>query len=320
MTKSSNKYDLCILVPFYNDWECLNELLKQFGELSSANRIGNYKVVAINDCSTHSGFPEAGGNNNLEIVNLNRNVGHQKAIAIGLAYINDNISTESIVVMDADGEDDPDDIPRLYESMKDSNFSTVSFAGRLKRKEKFTFKLFYFFYKIIFKIFTGKKISFGNYSIIPYNILKRLVFMPGIAVHFSGAVINSGLQYTLVPCNRKSRYYGKSKMNFSGLILHGLSSVSVHYNKVATRLLLFSVMSIMLIFIAMLVILGIKLFSVLAIPGWTSNMIFLLLILGIEIFIMCVFLIFQILFQKNKFDEFIPALHYKSFIDTVNNF
>ncbi|HNW96931.1 MAG TPA: glycosyltransferase family 2 protein [Bacteroidales bacterium] len=316
-SNSDNNYNICILLPFYNDWDSMNELLKQIDELGKTNKIGNYKIIAVNDCSTQQNN-KIEENIKIEIINLNRNVGHQKAIAIGLAYINENVKTDAVVVMDADGEDNPEDIIRLYENIKNTNYACISFASRRRRKEKSSFKFFYFFYKIIFKLLTGEKITFGNFSIIPSKLLSKLVYMPEISVHYSGAVIKSKLPYNLVLCNRNKRYFGKSKMNLSSLVLHGLSSISVHFNTVATRLLIFSVVSIFIIILAMLSILGVKIFTDMAIPGWTSNMIFLLLILGIEIFIICVFLIFQILFQKNKFDEFVPAIHYKSFVDTIN--
>ena len=49
----------------------------------------------------------------LQILHLQRNIGHQKAIAVGLAYIKENLACDKVLVMDSDGEDKPEDAAAL---------------------------------------------------------------------------------------------------------------------------------------------------------------------------------------------------------------
>ena len=46
------------------------------------------------------------------VLRLRRNVGHQRAIALGLTYLQVEAGCEAVIVMDADGEDRPADVPR----------------------------------------------------------------------------------------------------------------------------------------------------------------------------------------------------------------
>ncbi len=84
-------------------------------------------------------------------MHLARNLGHQKAIALGIAYINADVRSDFIIVMDADGEDRPEDIAKL---LQESNKYTghVIFARRTGRSEGVIFRAFYFFYKVFFSL------------------------------------------------------------------------------------------------------------------------------------------------------------------------
>ena len=70
--------------------------------------------LIVDDCSTQP-LPKFDGlKNSIQILHLNRNIGHQRAIAIGLSYIQFNLPCEQVLVMDADGEDKPEDVSSLW--------------------------------------------------------------------------------------------------------------------------------------------------------------------------------------------------------------
>ena len=71
---------------------------------------------------------------------------------------------DAVLVMDGDGEDPPEAIPALLAQAGDrKDFCIV--AQRRKRTEKISFKLSYMVYKTVFRLVTGKQISFGNFSL-----------------------------------------------------------------------------------------------------------------------------------------------------------
>ena len=94
---------------------------------------------------------------------LRRNVGHQRAIAIGLGYVSEHVQPEQcVVVMDSDGEDLPSTIPNLLAGLASDQVDVVV-AQRQSRVETFRFKAFYAVYKRFFSLMTGRAISFGNF-------------------------------------------------------------------------------------------------------------------------------------------------------------
>src|SRR5262249_50615331 len=110
----------------------------------------------------------------VQILELRRNLGHQRAIAIGLAYIHANEPCEAVIVMDGDGEDAPRDVPALIETYRKHGGHKVVFARRSQRSEPLTFRAFYAMYRVLYKLMTGHEINVGNFSILPFEAVDRL--------------------------------------------------------------------------------------------------------------------------------------------------
>jgi hypothetical protein len=78
----------------------------------------------------------------------------------------------------------------------------------------------------------------GNFSIVPADMLKRLVLLPEMWNHYAAAVFRSRIPFATIPTHRAERLAGRSRMNFVGLVAHGLSAISVFSDIVSVRLLL----------------------------------------------------------------------------------
>src|SRR5436190_19681145 len=96
-----------IVIPVFNDWESLRLLIARLDDsLSTASMRAS--LLVVDDGSTKA--PEALVSHSIKAIDevrlltLRRNVGHQRAIAIGLAYAHENLACDEVVVMDADGE------------------------------------------------------------------------------------------------------------------------------------------------------------------------------------------------------------------------
>lgn len=125
------------------------------------------------------------------MVSLKSNVGHQRAIAIGLQYINaEKTDFGFVVVLDSDGEDSPEHIRELVAKCDNSSGSKIIFAKRKKRQESAGFKIGYFFYRYSFYMLTGQKISFGNFSCIPRKLLQKVVLQDNLWNHFRAVSYN----------------------------------------------------------------------------------------------------------------------------------
>ena len=109
----SGKHKFIAVTPVYEDVEASSRLFKEL-----AGKFGQEVfIVAVDDGSVKQPLQiESLQNAGVEgvILKLRRNVGHQRAIAIGLGYVSEHMQdAQRVVVMDSDGEDLPSTIPAL---------------------------------------------------------------------------------------------------------------------------------------------------------------------------------------------------------------
>lgn len=289
------------LTPVFNDWESFS-ILVNFIEKYIDQKNFQIQIVAINDDSTEDyiefNLPKSIPT---EIVNLKINIGHQRAIAVGLQYINDQIKDfDYVIVLDSDGEDKPEDIPKLISKCESSNNSKIVFAQRNKREESILFKIGYFIYKNIFYFLTGQKINFGNFSCIPKKLLNRIVVQENLWNHYSGSIIQSKTPFDKVILDRGKRYAGQSKMNFTSLVLHGLSSISVYFDSLSVRILKLSLFGVLICFLSVISVLYVKFFTDASIPGWASNLILIIFSIILQLSsVTLIVLLMQLSSRKN---------------------
>jgi polyisoprenyl-phosphate glycosyltransferase len=305
------KQSVIILIPVYNDLTSLETLIRNLEKVLAGHEERTYSLLIINDGSSDPFIVHPSGLFSVDILHLHRNTGHQKAIAIGMAHIYHTISCDFILIMDGDGEDRPEDALRLLKT-SDENRDKIIFARRRARHEGLKFRLFYFFYKLLFRWLTGKKIAFGNFMLLPKDKLDKLVYHSEIWNHLSAAIIKSGLPFIAIPANRGARYAEYSKMSFPSLVLHGLGAIAVFMERVASRLLIFSFILTIISISIILIIIAIRSFTDLAIPGWASTILSSMLIVLLQGFLLSLFTIFLFLSSQSQ-RKFIPAHHYKEY-------
>jgi hypothetical protein len=261
---------VAIVTPVYEDQESFAELCRRLAAVERTAGIGLH-VIAVDDGSLAapprlSALTEASVSG--EILRLARNVGHQAAIAIGLAHAYKLPNLTACVVMDSDGEDTPEAIPRLLEAVKDDKVD-FAVAERAKRSETFTFQAFYAVYKRLFKLATGQVLRFGNFMALSPKALERISGMYEASTHVAGAVVKARLRRADVPTDRGVRYAGESRMNFPSLVLHGMRAVMVFADLVLTRMALALVAMAALVIVVVLAAFAAKLMGA-ATPGWVT--------------------------------------------------
>ena len=133
--------NVTILCPLYNDGESLNRLLIELAKTFSHLKDYHFNILIVNDGSTEEVKINNGTSFQVQVLHLQRNIGHQKALAIGLSYIKENISSDKVLIMDTDGEDRPEDALELLQAAEKKN-NDIIFAHRSSRREDLLFKLF----------------------------------------------------------------------------------------------------------------------------------------------------------------------------------
>jgi polyisoprenyl-phosphate glycosyltransferase len=311
-----------ILIPVYNDWGALAKLLASIDRTLDEHGL-RADLLVVDDASTRKVAPDFPGFampriGRVDVLELRRNLGHQRAIAIGLSYVEDHDPPRALVVMDGDGEDDPADIPRLLARCEAEGWTKIVFAERAKRSESPAFRLFYGLYKLVHLILTGQRVRVGNFSVIPRARLASLVVVSEIWNHYAAAAFASRLPFALVPTSRAKRLDGKSSMNFIRLVGHGLSAISVYGELVSVRLLVALGVLVGACLVGLGVTVGLRFFTDLAVPGWATTAAGLLTIVLLQAVMFAFLLVFLILGGRNGL-TFLPIRDYAHFVGRVTS-
>ena len=237
-----------ILIPAYNDWQSVSELLDNIDHnLSGIEH--EISVIIVNDASNHDRKEEDKTFENIhsiKILNMRMNQGHARCIATGLKYIHEKEDFDYIIPMDGDGEDRPEEIKEFINQIQNSNGKPIV-GKRVKRSEGLFFKICYELHKLITLTFTGKSIKFGNFSCLPKSTVEKLINEKATWNSFSGSLSKIEKDLFEIPSIRGDRYFGPSKMSFTNLLKHSLSIISVFKKTVLIRSALFVVIYILLI-------------------------------------------------------------------------
>jgi polyisoprenyl-phosphate glycosyltransferase len=307
---------LGLVVPVFNDFPSFMRLCQEI-DLLVPQWGAELLVIAVDDGSIATEplrfDPPLVNICQFELVRLRCNLGHQRAaIAIGLVDAVQRFDLDAVLVADSDGEDRPIDMGRLIAAHYGQRVAVVV-ARRVKRSEGLRFRIFYALYKAMFRAFTGKRIAFGNLVFVPASSLSHLISMPEIWNHLAASILRSRLPIISVDCVRGSRYNGSSRMNFVSLIIHGLSAVAVFSDVVFARMLTSSVVITALAILTALAATVIRFTTDVAIPGWTTN------VVGISMILLAQALLFSMgaslsMLRSRSAAVFLPSVHAQVFI------
>ncbi len=201
--------DLSIVIPVYNEEQSLRELYDAIR--NAAQRVGRYEVIFIDDGSTDGSMRVLQElrqrDRRVKIIRFRRNYGKSAALSVGFAHAEGNI----IITMDADLQDDPDEIPNLVAEIK-KGYDLVS-GWKKKRYDPLSKTIPSRFFNFVTSILTGIRIHDFNCGLKAYRkeVAKEVKvygelhrYIPVLA-HYLGYKIGE------IKVQHRSRKYGKTK-------------------------------------------------------------------------------------------------------------
>jgi glycosyltransferase involved in cell wall biosynthesis len=125
--------DLSVLLPAYNEAENLAELVPEIAKVLADAGIA-YEIVVVDDGSSDGtrGVMAELRDTEVRSIRLRRNSGKSAALSIGV----DQVRGEVIALMDADGQDDPRELPRLLDHLRVEDLDLVT-GRRSVRNDRF---------------------------------------------------------------------------------------------------------------------------------------------------------------------------------------
>jgi hypothetical protein len=253
----------------------------------------------------------------VSVLVLKRNLGHQRALCVGLCSIDQGSewqTCQGVIVMDADGEDSPADVPQLVERYEDFKGTRPVFAQRLRRSEGLTFRVFYQLYRIIHRVLSGVSVQIGNFSVLPRETISRLSVVSELWNHYAAACVYAKLPIVMVPTTRGRRLAGSSRMNFVGLVGHGLSAMSVFGERIGARSLIAVVVTALILSVVIAIAGWLHLIIGIPLPGWGPLAAGILAILLMQALLLS--LVFSFLTHSNRAGGgFLPARDCRWFVE-----
>lgn len=203
--------DLSVVLPIWNEAEPLPSVIP---ELSAAlQRLGrSYEIVAVDDGSTDDSIAVLhhlqAQEPHLRIVQFRRNFGQTAAFQAGFDYARGEV----IITMDADGQQDPADIPSLLETMEQGEYDLVN-GWRQDRKEPLTRKVLSMFGNLVIANTSAIRIHDRGCSLKAFRRdLAKQMNLYGELHRFLPEMANLiGARIGEVPVNDRPRRAGKSK-------------------------------------------------------------------------------------------------------------
>jgi hypothetical protein len=313
-------FTIAVLIPIYDDWAAVVLLLKRLDIVLGTAGLQT-QVLLVDDGSNTPVPDELRGLSldairRIEVMSLRRNLGHQRAIAIALAFMDEKVPVDAVVVMDGDGEDAPEDVPRLLAAAREGDGRRIVFAERRRRSESLVFRVLYHAYRWVHHGLTGIPVRVGNFSVIPKAQLQRLVAVSELWNHYAAAVFKARLPRTLVPTTRGQRLTGRSRMNFVALVGHGLSALSVHAELIGVRMLVLTVLLTVVVCGLLAAVLGLRMWTSLAIPGWATTAAGLLVVVLFQMLAFAIVFVFLVLHARSH-PAFLPIRDYGYFVSGI---
>ncbi len=287
---------LTILMPVFNDWESATLLIRDIAA-EMAGTAYAIDIVAVDDCSTEpppGKLPAVPGIDRVECISLAANVGHQRAIAVGLMAIAEREGLDLVAVMDSDGEDRPAELRGLAQRAG-SDPAQAFVAQRSQRSEGLLFRTFYWVYVRLFRFLTGQRINFGNFTVLQAAQIRRVINSQHIWNNFPAAIIQARIPVAYVPTRRGTRYAGQSRMNFIGLVAHGLGAISVFSEAVFIRILIASGVLLVLSLGLVVATLAVRFTTDLGVPNWATTVLGFALVISVQALMMPVLMAFMLL-------------------------
>jgi hypothetical protein len=307
-----------ILTPVLDDWPSFSQLIGEIANQYHSDDV-TFEIVAVDDGSSDpcdaAALPSLPPDSCIEsvcVIRLVLNLGHQRAIAVGLASVWNRANIDGVIVMDSDGEDRPTDLGVLIALWR-THPNHVILARRGERSEPALFKMGYLAYKVLFRVLIGHAIAFGNFCLLPASAARRLVHMPELWNNLPAAIIRSRLRHCHAQTRRGTRYAGRSKMNLPSLVVHGLSAMSVYTDVIFVRVLLAALCVCGFSVIAMILAVFLRLATQLVVPGWATTVVGDLLIIMVQALILIVAVTFMLLANRST-RQLVPVTDTAAFV------
>ena len=221
--------DISVIIPFLNEDESLPELISWIERVMQANNY-TYEVIMIDDGSKDNSWNVvkelSAINSNIRGIKFQRNYGKSAALNEGFKAA----QGDYVMTMDADLQDSPEEIPELYNMIKDGNFDIISGWKKKRHDNALTKNLPSKLYNYVTGKMSGIKLHDMNCGLKIYrNKVVKNVEVYG-EMHRYIPLLAKWAGFTKItekPVAHQARKYGVSKFGWERFINGFLDLASI---------------------------------------------------------------------------------------------
>ena len=279
---------LAIVVPCYNEEESLPKTISVLStlidRLIAANKVTpESKIYLVDDGSRDKTWEimQSTALTNAKVVGikLSRNKGHQNALYAGLCTTTEDIS----VSIDADLQDDPANIEAIVDEYLKGN--EVVYGVRSARKTDTFFKRFTAegYYHTMQAMGVDLVFNHADFRLLSKRALEALKEYKESNLFLRGIVREIGFKSSVVEYERQARELGESKYPLKKMLSFAWKGITAFSTMPLRLITVLGLFSAFVSFALILWVLGIRLFSESAVPGWASILLPLLFIGSVQL-------------------------------------
>ena len=161
--------NLSIVIPLLNEEESLLELYRWIAQVMQSNGF-SYELILIDDGSTDGSWKTiqklSAENPSVKGIRFQKNYGKSQALHAGFAMAQGDV----IITMDADLQDNPEEIPELYNMIAEQGFDLVSGWKKKRKDPLFSKNIPSKFYNWTARRMTGIRLHDFNCGLKAYNL------------------------------------------------------------------------------------------------------------------------------------------------------
>lgn len=226
--------DLSIVISLYNEEESLQELVEWIHKAISESSIKEkeYEIIMINDGSTDGSWKViealAKEDEHIRAISFRRNYGKSAALYEGFKAAQGDV----VVTMDADLQDDPEEIPELYRMITEDGYDLVSGWKKKRHDNTFTKNIPSKLYNYTARKVTGIKLHDMNCGLKAYKneVVKAVEvygdmhrYIPYLAKNAGYANIGEKV------VKHRKRKFGKSKFGIDRFFNGVLDLMTIYF-------------------------------------------------------------------------------------------
>lgn len=311
---------LAIVVPCYNEEEvlqdtfaaldsCLNDMLEQ-KKISQTS-----KIYFVDDGSRDKTWSileaKAAKDDHVVAIKLSRNKGHQNALYAGLCATTEDLT----VSIDADLQDGPENIALMVDEYAKGH--EVVYGVRSERKTDTFFKRFTAegYYHLMRKMGVDLVFNHADFRLMSRKALDAFKEYGEANLFLRGIAREVGFSSSTVEYERRERMAGESKYPLRKMLSFAWEGVSSFSTVPLRAITILGFMAGLLSLATLFWVLGIRVFTNSAVPGWASILLPLLFIGSVQL--MCLGVIGEYLAKIYAEVKARPKFHIDKIVNSV---